>query len=389
MESTSQLNTEEQIFPTYKKWNITFKSASGSTITDQKGKTYIDLMAGVGVVNLGHGHPAVLKAVEQQLHEGWHASNFFHYEGQQKTAELLTKYSCGDLVFFANSGAEANEGAIKLARKHTGRRKIISFLQSFHGRTFGSMAATGQDSIHKGFGPMLEGFEYVPYNDVKALENAIDEDTAAVIVEPVQGEGGVIPGDPSFLQAVEAAAKKKDALFICDEIQTGIGRTGAFFAHQHSGLQPDIITTAKALGNGFPAGAVIGKVHLKEAFGPGSHGTTFGGNPLAMAAAQATLQTIIEEDWSQKAAEKGEALINELKKKLSSLSVVKEIRGKGMMIGIELTEPAGEKILKLQEKGVLAIAAGPNVIRLLPPLTIEWDTLMQGVQALEETLNNK
>ncbi|WP_158736100.1 acetylornithine transaminase [Alteribacillus sp. YIM 98480] len=389
MESNNQSKHEELLFPTYKRWNITFKSASGSTITDQSGKTYIDLMAGISVVNLGHGHPAVLKAVEQQLHEGWHASNFFHYEGQQETAELLTAHSCGDLVFFANSGAEANEGAIKLARKHTGRKKIISFLQSFHGRTFGSMAATGQDSIHKGFGPMLEGFEYLPYNDVKAVENAVDEETAAVIVEPVQGEGGVIPGEHSFLQAVEKAAKKAGALLICDEIQTGLGRTGAFFAHEHSGLNPDVITTAKALGNGIPTGAVIGKAHLKEAFGPGSHGTTFGGNPLAMAAAQATLRTLIEEDWSRKAAAKGETLRKELNERLSSLNIVKDIRGKGMMIGIELTEPAANTILKLQEKGVLAIAAGPNVLRLLPPLTIEWETLMKGVHAIEETLKNK
>ncbi|SDI00985.1 acetylornithine aminotransferase apoenzyme [Alteribacillus persepolensis] len=386
MNTTNSIKTDELLFPTYKKWNIAFEQASGSTITDQTGKTYIDMMAGIGVVNLGHGHPAVLEAVEKQLQKGWHASNFFHYEGQEQTAKQLTSHSCADLVFFANSGAEANEAAIKLARKHTGKKKIISFLQSFHGRTFGTMAATGQESIHQGFGPMLEGFEYVPYNDVKALENAIDDETAAVMLEPVQGEGGVIPADDSFLQAAETLAENAGALLICDEIQTGLGRTGAFFAHQLSGIEPDIITTAKALGNGFPTGAVIGKAHLKDAFGPGSHGTTFGGNPLAMAAASATLDTLINENWSQKAKDKGEALLKELQERLASAEVVKEVRGKGMMVGIELNEPAANTIGKLQEKGVLVLAAGPNVLRLLPPLTIDWEMLKEATALIEETL---
>ncbi|WP_240374835.1 acetylornithine transaminase [Bacillus piscicola] len=377
----------EQLFPVYKRWNITFQEASGSLITGGDGKEYIDLMAGIGVTNLGHCHPAVTKAVEQQLYKGWHGSNFFQYEGQANTAELLTKHSCGDLVVFVNSGTEANEAAIKLARKHTGRQKIISFVQSFHGRTFGSMAATGQDSIHQGFGPMLEGFEYIPYNDVNALEKAVDDDTAAVILEVVQGEGGIIPGEEAFLQAVEKAVKRAGALLICDEIQTGLGRTGAFFAHQHYGLQPDLITTAKGLGNGFPTGGVIGKAFLKDAFGPGSHGSTFGGNPLAMAAAEATLSTLIEEKWIDAVASKGDALLAELKETLQPLAVVKDIRGKGLMIGIELTEPVADYIVALQDKGVLAIGAGPNVIRLLPALTIEWELLMKGVNALKEVLS--
>ncbi|RSL31207.1 acetylornithine transaminase [Salibacterium salarium] len=376
-----------ELFPTYKRWDITFEKASGETITDKSGNTYMDFMSGIGVVNLGHGHPTVVQAVENQLHKGWHASNFFHYEEQQQAVQLLTTHSCGDLVFFANSGAEANEAAIKLARKHTGRRKIISFVQSFHGRTFGSMAATGQESIHKGFGPMLEGFEYLPYNDVNELEKAVDENTAAVILEVVQGEGGVHPATDDFLKAIEKITQNSGSLLICDEIQTGLGRTGKFFAHEHSGIKPDIITTAKALGNGFPVGAMIGKSHLKEAFGPGSHGTTFGGNPLAMAAVNATLQTLLKEGWIEAAASKGEQFLKELHHQLMPLKNVKEIRGLGMMAGIELTDPAAEKIMALQDKGILVIAAGPNVIRLLPPLTTEWDTLMKGVQLLKEVLN--
>ncbi|RSL31017.1 acetylornithine transaminase [Salibacterium salarium] len=387
--STDNVQTDGELFPTYKRWDITFEKASGTKITDSSGKTYLDFMAGIGVVNLGHKHPAVVEAVENQLHKGWHASNFFHYDEQKQAAEFLTSHSCGDLVFFANSGSEANEAAIKLARKHSGRRKIISFVQSFHGRTFGSMAATGQETIHEGFGPMLEGFEYLPYNDVNELEKAVDEDTAAVILEVVQGEGGVHPAGDDFLKAAENITKKNGALLICDEIQTGLGRTGKFFAHEHSGLQPDIITTAKALGNGFPVGAMIGKQHLKEAFGPGSHGTTFGGNPLAMAAVNATLKTLVEDGWIEAAASKGGHFIKELQDTLSSLDNVKEIRGLGMMIGIELTESAADKIPALQEKGMLAIAAGPKVIRLLPPLTMEWETLQEGVQLLKEVLNEQ
>ncbi|MGY4689511.1 acetylornithine transaminase [Salibacterium sp. K-3] len=390
MEQPGQTAHEnEELFPTYKRWDITFAKAADTTITDNNGQTYEDFMSGIGVVNLGHSHPAVVQAVGKQLHEGWHASNFFQYDEQKEVAQWLTANSCGDLVFFANSGAEANEAAIKLARKHTGRNKIISFVQSFHGRTFGSMAATGQTGIQQGFGPMPEGFEYLPFNDVNELEKALDEDTAAVIVEVVQGEGGVRPADPAFLKAAQKLTEKKGALLICDEIQTGLGRTGTFFAHEQSGIQPDIITAAKALGNGFPVGAMIGKQFLKDSFGPGSHGTTFGGNPLAMAAVRATLQTLMEENWIEAAAEKGKRFLQELEREVQPLSVVEEIRGMGMMAGVELTEPAAPVITALQQKGMLVIGAGPNVVRMLPPLTMKEETLLQGVQNIKEVLQSK
>lgn len=387
-QQTKQMNEESTLFPTYKKWELTFESAEGTYIKASNGKTYLDCMAGIGVVNLGHSHPAVLKSVEEQLHKGWHGSNFFQYEGQEKTAQLLTEQSSGDIVFFANSGTEANEAAIKLSRKYTGRTKIISFVQSFHGRTLGSMAATGQESIHQGFGPMLQGFEYLPYNDVNELESAIDEDTAAVMVEPIQGEGGVVPASSEFLQAVESLCKKNGALFVVDEVQTGIGRTGAFFAYEHAGVSPDIIVAAKGLGNGFPVGAIIGKKYLESAFGPGTHGTTFGGNPLAMAAAQATLETVLSEDIAGQAAEKGAFLMAELEKKIGRSDKVKDIRGKGLMVGIELHEPTAEYIMSIQKQRVLMIGAGPNVIRLLPPLTITKEELQHAVNTIASVLNN-
>ncbi|SFP79078.1 acetylornithine transaminase [Salibacterium halotolerans] len=385
-EETAQEN--EELFPTYKRWELTFQKAEDTTITDTNGNRYQDFMAGIGVVNLGHGHPAVVQAVEKQLHEGWHASNFFHYSQQEEAAHLLTSHSCGDLVFFANSGAEANEAAIKLARKHTSRKKIISFVQSFHGRTFGSMAATGQTAVQEGFGPMPEGFVRLPFNDVNELEKAIDEDTAAVIMEIVQGEGGVRPADEKFVKAVQEQVEKNGALLICDEIQTGIGRTGTFFAHEQRGIEPDIITSAKGLGNGFPVGAMIGKQFLKESFGPGSHGTTFGGNPLAMAAVRATLQTLTEEKWIEAAAEKGERFLNELNRVLRPLPVVEDVRGVGMMAGVELTEASAPAIKALREKGMLVIGAGPNVIRMLPPFTMKEETLVKGVHDIKETLQS-
>ncbi|MFD2705084.1 acetylornithine transaminase [Salibacterium lacus] len=382
------VGVEEELFPTYKRWDVTFAKAEDTTITDTNGNTYQDFMAGIGVVNLGHSHPAVVQAVEKQLHEGWHASNFFHYNQQQEAAHLLTSHSCGDLVFFANSGAEANEAAIKLARKHTGRKKIISFVQSFHGRTFGSMAATGQTAVQEGFGPMPEGFVRLPFNDVSELEKAIDEDTAAVMIEMVQGEGGVRPADKAFVKAVVEQVEGSGALLVCDEIQTGIGRTGTFFAHEQYGIEPDIITSAKGLGNGFPVGAMIGKLFLKESFGPGSHGTTFGGNPLAMAAVTATLRTLFEERQMEAAAAKGERFLNELDQELRPLPVVQDVRGMGMMAGVELTESSAPVIKELRDKGMLVIGAGPNVIRMLPPLTMKEETLLKGVQNIKEALSS-
>lgn len=282
------------LFPTYSKWEIEPESAQGSYLYSKNGGVYLDFTSGIGVCNLGHCHPEVKAAVEQQLNKFWHVSNLFPLAVQEKAAEILTNASGLDLVFFANSGAEANEAAIKLARKATGKTKILTFKQSFHGRTFATMSATGQDKIKQGYGPMLETFEYVPFNDLNALKEQLTEDVAAVMLEVVQGEGGIYVASQEFLQGVEALCKEKGVLLLIDEIQTGMGRTGKAFAFQHFGIKPDIISVAKGMANGIPTGAIVADGKLKEFFGPGSHGTTFGGNPLAMAAAIKTMEIIFE-----------------------------------------------------------------------------------------------
>jgi acetylornithine aminotransferase len=301
-------------------------------------------------------------------------------------AGLLAENSGGDCVFFCNSGAEANEAAIKLARKATGKTKIITFEQSFHGRTFGTMAATGQSKVQQGFGPMLETFEYVPFNDITAVRQAIDDGTAAVMVEVIQGEGGVIAADPDFISGLAALCREKETLLIVDEVQTGIGRTGTAFAYEHYGISPDIITAAKGLGNGIPVGAMIAKEKWKDAFGPGSHATTFGGNPLAMAAAKAVLQTVFTDEFLQNVKEKGEYLQQQLEKVLGNHDAVSAIQGKGLMTGIACNMEVAPLIPKLMEKGLLALNAGPHVLRLLPPLTVSYAEIDQAVSLIEEVI---
>jgi len=374
------------LFPTYSKWEIEPESAKGSYLYDKEGKTYLDFTSGIGVCNLGHCHEEVKASVEEQLNKFWHVSNMYPIELQEKTAELLTKASGLDLVFFSNSGAEANEAAIKLARKATGKTKIITFLQSFHGRTFATMSATGQEKIKHGYGPMLEKFEYLPYNDVTALEASIKEDVAAVMLEVVQGEGGVHPATKEFLQGVEALCKENNVLLIIDEIQTGIGRTGKPFAFQHYEIQPDIISVAKGLGNGIPTGAIVAKANLKEFFGPGSHGTTFGGNPLAMAAAAKTLEIIFEESFLNEVQQKSEWTYTNLQEKISSIPIVKDIRGLGLMIGIELILPVNSILSDLRSEGLIVLNAGENVIRLLPSLTTSTEEMEKAISILEKNL---
>lgn len=374
------------LFPTYSKWEIEPASAKGSYMYSTEGKKYLDLTAGIGVCNLGHCHEEVKAAVEAQLEKFWHVSNLFPVEIQEKAAEALAKASSMDAVFFANSGAEANEAAIKLARKATGKTKIITFEQSFHGRTFAAMSATGQEKIKHGFGPMLETFVYVPFNDIDALKAVLTDEVAAVMLEIVQGEGGIHVASQEFLQEAEALAKSKGALLIIDEIQTGIGRTGKPFAFQHFSLNPDIITSAKGLANGLPVGAIAAKQELVEFFGPGSHGTTFGGNPLAMAAATKTMEIIFEESFLQEVEQKSEFLISLLTENLKENTAVKDIRGLGLMIGIELEVPVANVLSDLRESGLIVLNAGEKVIRLLPSLNITTDQLKEAVEILASKL---
>ncbi|MFE8696350.1 acetylornithine transaminase [Cytobacillus sp. FJAT-53684] len=374
------------LFPTYSRWEVEPDIAEGCFIIGKDGKRYLDFTSGIGVCNLGHRPKAVQEAVNSQLNRFWHVSNLFVQGEQEAAAKRLADGANMDLVFFANSGAEANEAAIKLARKATGRKKIITFENSFHGRTFATMSATGQEKIKAGFGPMLETFTYLPLNDIEAVKQAIDSETAAVMLEVVQGEGGIHIGEQEFLNEVGQLCKKNGALYIIDEIQTGVGRTGKPFAFQHFQLTPDIVTTAKGLGSGLPIGAVIGRKEQAHFFGPGSHGSTFGGNPLAIAAANATMEIIFEKEFLKVVEKNSEYLYEQMSKKLGSLPAITEIRQLGMMIGLETSADVPLLVKELRMDGLLTLSAGHNVLRLLPPLTVKETEIDEAVEILQSVL---
>ena len=377
------------LFPNYARDEIDLVDGSGSYVFDQNGTKYLDFMSGIAVSNLGHHHPKVMQALSEQSEKIWHSSNLYTSNLQEKVAEKLTMGK-DYLAFFCNSGTEANEAAIKLARKATGRSKILSFEQSFHGRTYGALSATGQPALQAGFFPIVEGFEYLPYNQLEPLKQHLNEEVAAVMLEVIQGEGGIIPAEKEWLQAVAALCKENGSLLIIDEIQTGMGRTGTFFAFEAYQIEPDIITIAKALANGIPVGAMLGKSGLAEAFGPGSHGTTFGGNNLAMKVADAVVSEINQPEFLAAVAEKGSYLKAELTKLVATSEKVLDVRGKGLMIGIELdsAETLQQTIQELKAYKLLAIKAGKNVLRLLPPLTISQDELADGVEIIKAVLSN-
>ncbi|EUJ44059.1 acetylornithine transaminase [Listeria riparia] len=372
------------LFPTYAKFPIEIVEGKGTIVKDANDKVYLDFTSGIAVCNLGHCNEAVLIAVQQQLTQIWHTSNLFESSIQEQVADKLTAGS-NRAVFFCNSGAEANEAALKLAKKHTGCDEIITFRQSFHGRTIATMTATGQGKIHDGFGALLPGFTYLPYNDLEALEQAISEQTAAVMLEVIQGEGGVIPATTEFLQGAAALCAKYDALLIIDEVQTGMGRTGKRFAFEHAGIEPDIFTLAKGLGNGLPVGAMVGKAELAQSFGPGVHGSTFGGNKIAMAAANVVIDSIFEETFLAEVTEKGAYFQALLTEQLPGVV----IRGEGLMFGIELETEAVEVVKLLQEVGVLTLTAGTNVLRILPPLTVTKTELEQVAEKLATVLKKQ
>ncbi|BBM18178.1 acetylornithine aminotransferase [Enterococcus avium] len=376
-----------QLFPNYARDTIDLVDGSGSYVYDQNGTSYLDFMSGIAVSNLGHNHPKVIQALSEQADKIWHSSNLYSSHLQEQVAEKLTmgkEY----LAFFCNSGTEANEAAIKLARKATGRSKILSFEQSFHGRTYGALSATGQPALQAGFFPIVEGFEYLPYNQLEPLKEQLDETVAAVMLEVIQGEGGIIPAEKEWLQAVAKLCKENNSLLIIDEIQTGMGRTGTFFAFEAYQIEPDIITIAKALANGIPVGAMLGKKELAEAFGPGSHGTTFGGNNLAMKVADTVVAEINQPDFMAEVTVKGNYLIEELTKLIAVSDKVLDVRGKGLMVGVELdsAETLQQTIQDLKAQKLLAIKAGKNVLRLLPPLTISQEELANGVEIIQLVL---
>lgn len=333
-------------------------------------------------MNLGHCPANVEAAVIDQVKTLWHMSNLFPSDVQDSVASQLTGAAHFTRVFFCNSGAEANEAAIKLARKFTGRSKFITFQDSFHGRTFATMSATGQDKIKKGFGEMLGTFLHIPYNQPEILKDYIDENTAGVIVETVQGEGGIIPASEEFLKEIETLCRHSGAVFIVDDVQAGIGRTGKAFSFQHYDIKPDLLTLAKGLGNGLPVGALLGDERFIDAFGSGSHGSTFGGNYIAMAAANEVLHTIFQEDFLREVTEKGEYFRARLKEALKDSEQVVDIRGKGLLIGIEINTPIADMVKKVHAQKLLVLSAGTNVLRILPPLNTTYDELDEAVEKI-------
>lgn len=375
------------LFPNYARDTIDLVSGSGSYVYDQNGRQYLDFMSGIAVSNLGHNHPKVVQALSEQADKIWHSSNLYSSKLQENVAEKLTMGK-DYLAFFCNSGTEANEAAIKLARKATGRSKILSFEQSFHGRTYGALSATGQPALQAGFFPIVEGFDYLPYNQLDPLKEKLDENVAAVMLEVIQGEGGIVPAKEKWLQSVAKLCKENGSLLIIDEIQTGMGRTGTFFAFEAYQIEPDIITIAKALANGIPVGAMLGKTELAKAFGPGSHGTTFGGNNLAMKVADVVVTEINQPVFLSAVTEKGLFLQEALTQLISESDKVIDVRGKGLMVGVELDSPETlqQTIEALKEQKLLAIKAGRNVLRLLPPLTISQTELEDGLAIIRSIL---
>ena len=370
----------------YAKQPLVLIRGAGARVWDADGKEYIDCVGGHGVCNVGHAHPAVIQAIQEQAQRLATCPNGFYNEQRaQLLAELVRLAPSGlERAFLCNSGTEAVEAALKFARVGTGRTKVIAAMRGFHGRTLGALSATWRREYRQPFEPLVPGFEFAPYNRLERMEQAVDEQTAAVILEVVQGEGGVIPGEGVYLRGVQALCRKHGALFIVDEVQTGFGRTGRMFACQHDDLQPDLMCLAKGIAGGLPMGAVLidpraGDLPRK------AHGTTFGGNPLCCAAARATIRTIEAEGLSRRAAELGARLSDGLR--ALSLPVVREVRGLGLMVGVELRGRAAPYLAELAGRGVLALTAGANVIRFLPPLVIqaaEVDTVVAQVAAVLE-----
>lgn len=361
-------------------------------VWDESGNKYLDFVAGIAVDSLGHCHPDVVKAIRQQAGTLMHVSNLYHIPPQSELARELTRHCFADKAFFCNSGTEANEAAIKLARKtmfDRGQKKrieIVTTLASFHGRTLGALSATGQDKMKTGFGPMLPGFKHVPFGDLKAMEKAITSKTCAVMIEPLQGETGVNTASKSYFQNLRKLCNKKKVLLILDEVQTGMGRTGHLFAHQGMKMQPDIMTLAKGLGGGMPIGALLTTDELGASLGPGTHGTTFGGNPLACAAALAVTKIVSSKAFLKQVRDKGEFLKEEIKKLGDRHSVIKKIRGEGLMIGVDLSLPSPAVSSECLKRGALVNAIAPNTLRFIPPLIVTRKDILKLIGILEKSL---
>jgi predicted acetylornithine/succinylornithine family transaminase len=383
---------DKNIMNTYRRTPIALVKGKGATVEDAQGRQYLDFIAGIAVCNLGHAHPKVVKAIRKQAKDLMHVSNLYYTRPQAEVAALLTKHSFADKVFFCNSGAEANEAAIKLARKYAHENlgpdkfELITMKDSFHGRTMATITATGQEKFQFGFTPLLDGFRYVPFNDPEALEAAITPRTCGVMLEPVQGEGGVIIPDDGYLARVREICDRHKLLMIVDEVQTGIGRTGKLFAYEYSGIKPDIMTLAKALGNGFPVGAMLATDAVARAFAPGNHASTFGGNPLAMAAVRATLKTILDDEILENCLETGAYFLEKLQKLKARHNIITEVRGRGMMLACSLSIEGAQIVAKCQEEGLLINCTGGKTLRFVPPLIITRQDVDEALYILDDVM---
>jgi acetylornithine/N-succinyldiaminopimelate aminotransferase len=386
---------DQVLATTYSRMPVVFERGAGATLWDTEGREYTDFLAGIAVCGLGHAHPAVQAALSEQAGKLLHVSNLFYTKPQVELGEWLIRHSFADRVFFCNSGAEANEAAIKLARKYfydkgqTGRYRIIAMEQSFHGRTMGSLSATGQAKIRKGFEPVLDGFEFVPFNDLEALRAKLDETVCAVLLEPIQGEGGIVCPDPDYLPAVRQLCDETGTLMMLDEIQTGMGRTGKLFAYEHSGAAPDIMTLAKALGNGLPIGAMLAREAAANAFGPGAHATTFGGTPIVTAGALAVVKTMAAEGIVAQAARTGDYFMERLQALQRRHARVAGVRGRGLLLGLKLNEEGAPLVKACLERGFVINCVQGDILRFAPPLIISTREIDALIDCLDDILSTE
>ncbi|VUT25650.1 MAG: Glutamate-1-semialdehyde 2,1-aminomutase [Candidatus Methanolliviera sp. GoM_asphalt] len=370
------------IFQTYTRQPIVIVRGEGARVWDINGKEYIDCVAGIAVNGVGHRNPIVVGRIKDQLDRLMHVSNLYYIDVQVEAAEKIAERSGMDKVFFCNSGTESVEAALKLARKHTRKRKFISAINSFHGRTIGAVSVTHKETFRKPFEPLLKDVCFVEYGDSSKIEDEIDEDTAAVILEPIQGESGINVPPEGYLREVRKICDEKDVLLICDEVQTGFGRTGRWFAFQHEGIEPDIVTMGKGIGGGFPVGAMAAKDEIAKSFGRGDHGSTFGGNPLACSAILGVIEAMERGEMIKRSEENGiyfRERLNILKK---NVSFIEEVRGKGLMIGVSVNEDANKIVDRARERGVLINATSDKVLRLVPPFVIERNEIDLAVSAI-------
>src|SRR5437870_1010459 len=380
-------NTQtSHLLPTYARVDLAFERGEGAWLIATSGERYLDFTSGVAVNALGHAHPHLVEAITKQANRVWHVSNLYRIPESERVAERLCAASFADVVFFCNSGAEAMECAIKMARKYQSasgrpeRYRMITFEGAFHGRTLATLAAGGQKKYLDGFGPVVDGFDQVPFADLEATKRAVGPQTAAILIEPIMGEGGVRVVPPEFLRALRSLCDEKDLLLVFDEVQTGIGRTGEFFAYQRTGVTPDVMALAKALGGGFPLGACLATAEAAKGMTVGTHGSTFGGNQLAMAAGNAVVDVVLGEGFLDRVRRLGLLL----KQRLAEITdryptVVAEMRGEGLLIGLRAVVPSGELVDELRAEKMITVAAGDNVVRLLPPLIVGEDVFEEGV----------